>query len=799
MQAEIDEKILNQQEEEPLPDHQPDMILKKPGFHEVFGSILGVSGLLLLLSLVSYNPVRDSGGNLIGKVGYYTSYLLFYIFGNASYIIPPYILMMGYFSLRRGLPDPLIRFLGLFIMLLASSLFINSFDYREDAGLVGRNLGDLLGYLFGFYGSLIITGGLLITSVFMSSQIPSRFIFENIYAWLYHAFYPWLGRNLPWLFIRKPVYENQENSKTEDEDSMKIQKDMSDYKPWFEKIEEIEEIPENEYDDRPDDQHPDDHFHEEQFERKIENSRLENLLSQLDRKYNPEQSDLNGDRNVSGPDRYFSGRFSSDESRYIFHSSGAKSNRPRIFREPDFAGSQNYAPVQNFSNPPSVESAPVSVFESIDPGEVVDFNSIREAEISREELEALRREFYDETSDEADFEIEESFEKILESEHLYAGGGEKLPEEPLSDEDDEEYAEVCDQASVFDLAGDLRQARQKPQEENPITELPPVRLHGRKYYIPPELLNPGLKPRAEDITKEVESTKMKLESVMRDYGIQASVVAFQRGPIVTLYEIKLEPGVKVAKVNGIYDEIKMNLAASSLRIIAPIPGKSTIGVEIPNQRRESVELGQMIRNDAEFFSRTRELSISLGKNITGENVYVDLVKLPHLLIAGATGAGKSVYMNAVIASLLYTHSPEELRFIMIDPKMVELKLYDGIPHLLMSVITDVRKASRSLQWAVQEMERRYLTLSRMKVRDIRSYNAKISRQKKEKMPYIVILIDELSDLMMVAAKDVEDSIIRLTQKARAVGIHMIMATQRPSVDVITALIKANCPARISFQ
>ena len=302
---------------------------------------------------------------------------------------------------------------------------------------------------------------------------------------------------------------------------------------------------------------------------------------------------------------------------------------------------------------------------------------------------------------------------------------------------------------------------------------------------------------------EIEITKQRLEKVMRDFGIKAEIVRTQRGPIITLYEIRPEAGIKVSKIMGIVDEIKMNLEARSVRIIAPIPGKNTVGIEIPNNRREEVTLGELVRHDPGFFAKSRELSLAMGKDISGENGYVDLTKLPHLLIAGATGAGKSVYMNSIIASLLYTRSPHELRFIMIDPKMVELTLFEGIPHLLMPVITDVKRASAALNWAVNEMERRYAFLSHMKCRDIRSYNSKFAKQgvssTDTQMPYLVIFIDELSDLMIMAPKDVEDSIIRLTQKARAVGIHIVMATQRPSVDVITALIKANCPARIAFQ
>ena len=300
-----------------------------------------------------------------------------------------------------------------------------------------------------------------------------------------------------------------------------------------------------------------------------------------------------------------------------------------------------------------------------------------------------------------------------------------------------------------------------------------------------------------NIAAEINDTRTALKKVMREYGIQADVVDTQRGPIITLYEIKLEPGIKVSRVLSLQSEICMNLAVPIVRIIAPIPGKPTIGIEIPNRVREPVLFSQLLPVPPS------NLRVILGKNIAGENQYAELTQLPHLLIAGATGAGKSVYLNAVIASLLYQASPEDIRFVMIDPKMVELKLYEGIPHLLMPVITDVYDASKALRWLLDEMERRYCILSALRCRDIRAYNQRVkkaeSKQEHNTMPYVVVMIDELSDLMMIAAKDVEDSIIRLTQKARAVGIHIIMATQRPSVDVITALIKANCPARVAFQ
>ncbi len=350
------------------------------------------------------------------------------------------------------------------------------------------------------------------------------------------------------------------------------------------------------------------------------------------------------------------------------------------------------------------------------------------------------------------------------------------------------------------------QQRRAPKRQNNVYEevlirsqVPSLPYSYRDYKLSRDILcEPEPIPHT-NIAQELSEVRTGLTKVMREYGIQAEVVATQRGPIITLYELKLEPGIKLARVVNLQNEICMNLAVPIVRIIAPIPGKSTIGIEIPNRVREPVLFSQLLP------APPGNLKIVVGKDISGKNQYAELTQLPHLLIAGATGAGKSVYLNSVIASILYHASPEDVRFVMIDPKMVELKLYEGIPHLLMPVITDVYEASKALRWLLDEMERRYKILSDLRCRDLRSYNERIQQNSIEQeealetMPYILVLIDELSDLMMVAAKDVEDSIIRLTQKARAVGIHIIMATQRPSVDVITALIKANCPARVAFQ
>jgi len=298
-----------------------------------------------------------------------------------------------------------------------------------------------------------------------------------------------------------------------------------------------------------------------------------------------------------------------------------------------------------------------------------------------------------------------------------------------------------------------------------------------------------------------------LEETLEEFGIEARVIGMQRGPIITRYELRIPPGVKVNRILSLNDELAMALEAIRIRIEAPIPGRSTIGIEIPNRQRAKVLLGDILSHN-EFQEHNANLPLPMGKDIAGNILIEDLARMPHLLIAGATGAGKSVAINSFITSLILTRSPEEVRLLLIDPKLVELSHFNDIPHLVHPVIADPQKAILALNWAVEEMERRYEDMAEMRSRDIVSYNHKVEEYNRNlghksevvpKMPYIIVLIDELGDLMMVAGKEVESSIIRLSQKARAVGIHLILATQRPSVDVITALIKANCPARIALQ
>ena len=315
-----------------------------------------------------------------------------------------------------------------------------------------------------------------------------------------------------------------------------------------------------------------------------------------------------------------------------------------------------------------------------------------------------------------------------------------------------------------------------------------------EYIFPPlELLNPVKKTNRRQFDSDVREQCRKLEQTLADFRVNAKVTGVTRGPSVTRYELEPAPGVKVSSVVNLADDIALRLAAPGVRVEAPIPGKAAIGIEAPNVTNDMVSFREIV--DCEDVRKSSsKLCVGLGKDIEGKVITIDLAKMPHLLVAGTTGSGKSVCVNTLLAGIMYKARPDEVKLILVDPKVVELTNYNGIPHLLVPVVTDAKKAASALHWAVAEMERRYKSFADTRVRDIKAYNA----QAEEKMPYIVIVIDEMSDLMMVAKADVEDAILRLAQKARACGIHMVLATQRPSVDVITGIVKANIPSRIAF-
>lgn len=298
--------------------------------------------------------------------------------------------------------------------------------------------------------------------------------------------------------------------------------------------------------------------------------------------------------------------------------------------------------------------------------------------------------------------------------------------------------------------------------------------------------------------KEIKNKAVAIEETLESFGIGSKVVQIDVGPTVTCYELKPQRGVKVSKILNLSDDLALSLATSGIRILAPIPGKSHVGIEVPNKSKEIVGFKEII-STSNFQNAKSKIPFAMGKSISGDPIVSGIEKMPHLLVSGATGSGKSVCINTIIMSILYKHSPDEVKLLMIDPKVVELSVYNGIPHLIMPVITDPKKASSSLFWAISEMEKRYKAFQKYRVRDIEGYKeAAQTDESMENLPYIVVIIDELADLMMTAASEVEDYIMRLAQKSRACGIHLVIATQRPTVDVITGTIKANIPSRISF-
>ena len=394
---------------------------------------------------------------------------------------------------------------------------------------------------------------------------------------------------------------------------------------------------------------------------------------------------------------------------------------------------------------------------------------------------------------------------------------------PWSDDDDE------DEDGVEDVtAPDYRITRTAAKDKKKHTALRSARMD--TPYDPPSiklLQQPARSNRGRGVSDEVlQENARELEGVLQDFGVKGEITNVRPGPVVTLYELEPAPGTKSSRVIGLADDIARSMSAIATRV-AVVPGRNAIGIELPNDRREVVLLRELLET-SDFQDTEARLGLALGKNIGGEPIIADLSRMPHLLIAGTTGSGKSVGINTMILSLLYRLSPDQCKFIMIDPKMLELSVYDGIPHLLAPVVTDPKKAVVALKWTVREMEERYKRMSKLGVRDIKGYNTRVLQAEAkgemltrtvqtgfdratgravyeqeemdyDAMPYIVVIVDEMADLMMVAGKDIEAAVQRLAQMARAAGIHLITATQRPSVDVITGTIKANFPTRVSFQ
>jgi len=427
----------------------------------------------------------------------------------------------------------------------------------------------------------------------------------------------------------------------------------------------------------------------------------------------------------------------------------------------------------------------------------------------------------DPQDDNFDLRVEERYSSDLESEtpETEEEAAAFIESDP---EDDASLSEEILKLSSDEIASDritkfvprkpLMPVRKTIEDE----VIPPDYVYPRRYSKPPlSLLNaPPPSPVAEDLADKLRQTSLLLEEALETFGVQAKVTEVTQGPTITRYELEPAPGIKVSRFLSLADDLALALKAEGVRVEAPIPGKGRIGIELPNAEREPVTMRELLES-RKFLKRKGKLALALGKGITGEAVAVDLASMPHLLVAGATGAGKTVCVKSLLASLLFNKTPEELQLMLIDPKMVEFSIFNDIPHLITPVVTDPKKAAASLNWLIVEMEERYRLFAQLRVRNIEVYNESVENGEIEmpeqdgmtgqsvdvvrKLPYIVCIIDELADLMMLARSEVEDAIMRLAQLARAVGIHLVIATQRPSVNVLTGVIKANFPVRISFQ
>lgn len=453
-------------------------------------------------------------------------------------------------------------------------------------------------------------------------------------------------------------------------------------------------------------------------------------------------------------------------------------------------GDTGHMPDLSLTSARKKPEAPVFRFEAAPDDETIDDNVL--------DYEAAH--YTEEQSN--PFDVFDGEEEYIPEKDDEDAGPEEIPDDIITEEYIEpEEVKIVEPEPVRQTPAAEHNEVQKSQAIKPAR----VKKNAGKYVFPPlNLLSRDKKKSGGTSNAELKNTASQLQQTLANFGVKVKITDVSCGPTVTRYELSPEQGVKVSKIVSLADDIKLNLAAADIRIEAPIPGKSAVGIEVPNKETTGVMLGDLIASP-EFKQNPSPISFAVGKDIAGKVVVANIAKMPHVLIAGATGSGKSVCINSIIMSILYKAHPDDVKLIMVDPKVVELSVYNGIPHLLIPVVTDPKKAAGALNWAVAEMTDRYQKFSQFGVRNLKGYNEKIEsmeesdeENKPAKMPHIVIIIDELADLMMVSSNEVEDAIVRLAQLARAAGIHMVIATQRPSVNVITGLIKANVPSRIAF-
>ncbi|PKA16906.1 DNA translocase FtsK [Leptospira haakeii] len=780
--------------------------------------LLLFTGIFLTLSLGSFT-IAENGveANLFGRLGHYLSWGFLYLFGNASFVPGIMLILTGGILLAKPAQDVTNKLLTIPLFLLAVAVSLNVFGnvstvpFASNGGVLGQALAVALEYLLGSTGRLLIHFvvyfyGILVYLNESPVHFLGRLLAQSGRDWKEQ----WLSGYMSGRTKKEDEIPNYEPAfaKTKSADWSKGLAGMMNSIPsWKETNTEVSEenVP-------------------PWFRREVSGPSSE--------KQNPVKAATNLESYIQKAKGY-SKTQDLRESNVQYRNSGLLQgffeDDRKIFQ---FQTASSRLVEKVYGVPERKEEVPAA--SSKKAWEILDLRSetstlpsftkeevqsvVAEPEELEEDIQPLisNKEIIEDVSTE-----EENFLEEGEELEEWTEEEDSLDELEDSEEEYEEEIEESDEPTVVVEAEPIvipsallsppavvpEKKQEKPKQSElpftPVSMVPVFRSKRSVYHIPLNRLksNPT---KVQDALFKVESEKVafEIENALKVYGYEAKVVGWERGPIITRYELTPPPGVKLGRITSLTDELRMYLAVKNIRIVAPIPGKSTIGIEVPNKHREDVFLGDILRSSLAPKPK-KDLNIVIGKDISGKLVSIDLNKLPHLLVAGTTGSGKSVCLNAMIASLVLNLSPEEVRFIMIDPKMVELTLFEDIPHLLMPVIKDARKATKSLSWVIQEMEARYEAVSQLKCRDFRSYNEKVEehyhKEGYNKMPYLVVFIDELADLMMVSGKDLEDAITRISQKSRAVGIHLVMATQRPSVDVITGLIKANCPARIAFH
>ncbi|PJZ23936.1 cell division protein FtsK [Leptospira hartskeerlii] len=768
--------------------------------------LLLFTGIFLTLSLGSFT-IAENGveANLFGRLGHYLSWGFMYLFGNASFVPGIMLILTGGILLAKPTQDVTNKLLTIPLFLLAVAVSLNVFGnvstvpFASNGGVLGQALAVALEYLLGSTGRLLIHFvvyfyGILVYLNESPVHFLGRLLAQSGRDWKEQ----WLSGYMSGRTKKEEEIQNYEPAfpKTKSADWSQGLADMmnsiharkqtdteiseENVPPWFRR--EVS-------------------GHSSERQNKVNSpANLESYIQKA--KGNSKIADLRESNVQYRNSGLLQGFF--EEDRKIFQFQTASSRLvEKVYgvqerKEEVSAASKKAWEILDLRSGTSTVSSFVKEEVLNVTAEVEELEEEIQPFVSQVEVAedvSVEEENFQEEGEELEEWTEEEDEELEDSEEEY--------EEET--EDSEEITEVEEPKAV--VAPTPPVAEKKPKQSElpftPVSMVPIFRSKRSVYHIPLNRLksNPT---KVQDALFKVESEKVafEIENALKVYGYEAKVVGWERGPIITRYELTPPPGVKLGRITSLTDELRMYLAVKNIRIVAPIPGKSTIGIEVPNKHREDVFLGDILRSSLAPKPK-KDLNIVIGKDISGKLVSIDLNKLPHLLVAGTTGSGKSVCLNAMIASLVLNLSPEEVRFIMIDPKMVELTLFEDIPHLLMPVIKDARKATKSLSWVIQEMEARYEAVSQLKCRDFRSYNEKVEehyhKEGYNKMPYLVVFIDELADLMMVSGKDLEDAITRISQKSRAVGIHLVMATQRPSVDVITGLIKANCPARIAFH